>query len=328
MEATEAGLDVPAEPSTEPLATAMNRWVESRTSLAPNTRDAYKRVVNLVIGDRIGSMPIGKVTKGDLHGLYSRWFDRYAVASVKQYAAVVAGCIAEAHAEGSIRTNPAYRALEIPKDIEPAPAKQKAWTGNQVRQFIDRAANDELYPLWRLLLSTGMRRSEALALEHSDIDLNERSAQIRGSLVSVKRSGEVHVGRPKNGKTRTAYFDEATAGILGTHLREQRKRRLQSAAWHDGYDFAFTRGAGLPWNPPTVSMRFKALDRQARPSTDRCSWSAAQRRHAAHREWGRPGGRQGSRWARIDRNDGRQLLAPLRHWPTQYRRRSWKDRQQ
>lgn len=259
LEAADAGVDVPAEPSTEPLANALGRWVESRTSLSVNTQGAYRRVVKLVAADTIGSKAIGKVTKADLRGLYGRWFDQYAVASVRQYASVVAGAITEAHAEGAIRTNPSHRALEVPKDAAPVADKPKAWSATEARRFLDEAADDPLYPLWRLLLATGMRRSEALALEHADFDLSEGSVQIRQSLVNVAQTGEVALGRPKSGKVRTAYFDPDTAILVGAHLRDQRKRRLQSSSWHQGHDFAFTRNGGLPWNGSTISMRFKVL---------------------------------------------------------------------
>ena len=51
-----------------------------------------------------------------------------------------------------------------------------------------RAAQDTRYaPLFALLVPAGLRRGEALALQRSDVDLEERLLRVRGTQVRASR---------------------------------------------------------------------------------------------------------------------------------------------
>src|SRR5262249_48109142 len=79
-----------------------------------------------------------------------------------------------------------------PLDGAPGPkvGKKKAprWTEAEARAFLDATENDSLHPLWTLLLTTGLRISEALGLQWSH--LSGSALQIHQQLVEGSRRAQ------------------------------------------------------------------------------------------------------------------------------------------
>jgi integrase len=47
------------------------------------------------------------------------------------------------------------------------------WTLVEARRFLDHVQGDRLYPLWRLLLTTGLRRGELCGLMWQDLEQDQ-----------------------------------------------------------------------------------------------------------------------------------------------------------
>ena len=85
--------------------------------------------------------------------------------------------------------NPAKkkRTVKPPKSSEVRAQKPEiaTWTAEQLQTFLTwnrDTLEDELFPLWRLIAYTGMRRSEALALRWSDINAKTMRISIRRAV--------------------------------------------------------------------------------------------------------------------------------------------------
>ncbi len=129
---------------------------------------------------------------------------------------VVLGAILDAAIDdGLISVNPSKkrRTVNAPKSSEVRAQKPEiiTWTGEQLQTFLawnrdDR--QDEMFPLWRLIAYTGMRRSEALALKWNDRGLDgdedhedrQRSRDRRGRRHS--QGARLVQGRPRRGVVR------------------------------------------------------------------------------------------------------------------------------
>jgi integrase len=73
-------------------------------------------------------------------------------------------------------------------------------TAAEAGQLLAAAQGDRLYPLVVLLLGTGMRRGEALALHWRDVDLTNSVARVRWTLGRVDR--RLIFDEPKTEKSR------------------------------------------------------------------------------------------------------------------------------
>lgn len=61
-------------------------------------------------------------------------------------------------------------AASVPPPARDDSVEREAWTRDQVRRFLEAAAEDRLSAVWRLVLATGLRRGELLGLTWADVE--------------------------------------------------------------------------------------------------------------------------------------------------------------
>lgn len=127
----------------------------------------------------------------------------------------------------------------------------KTWTADEVAYFLrlQTEAEDRDLPLWRVLVSTGCRRGEALGT--SSIDLSAGTATIRQTVIVVAHVAQLGSPKPAAG-ARTIDLDPATVTALQEHRQRQAAERLLiGAGWKDN-DLAFAApDVGAPgWCAP------------------------------------------------------------------------------
>lgn len=117
-----------------------------------------------------------------------------------------------------------------------------------------------------VLLATGMRPGEALALRWRDVDLKGRKVRVRQTLVRLRgkkrKAGEGEAAPrwcfrpPKTAKSRREIpIPVALAAQLAEHRRGQAKRRLKvGPSWED-HDLVFAGHWGQPLDWHNVSQR-------------------------------------------------------------------------
>jgi hypothetical protein len=123
------------------------------------------------------------------------------------------------------------------------------WTLAEARCFLAYVVGDRLYPLWRLLLRTGLRRGELCGLMWRDLEPDLATLAVRRQRVVEDPTSWVREKPPKshNG-TRSLVLDPVTL----TTLTDTRPRA--TAAVVSGY--VFTGRGGRPLRPDNVSGRF------------------------------------------------------------------------
>jgi integrase len=73
--------------------------------------------------------------------------------------------------------------LRFTKAPEQAEVRRPTWTGDESRRFLAAAATHRLGVAFDLMLATGLRRGELLALRWSDIDFDGDRLRISRQLV-------------------------------------------------------------------------------------------------------------------------------------------------
>jgi integrase len=126
------------------------------------------------------------------------------------------------------------------------------WTLGEARCFLSYVGGDRLYPLWRLLLTTGLRRGELCGLMWRDLEPDLAALTVCRQRVVEDPTSRVREKPPKshNG-TRSLVLDSVTLTTL-TDIRPRGKAALVSG-------YMFTGRGGGPLRPDNVSGRFNRL---------------------------------------------------------------------
>jgi integrase len=157
---------------------------------------------------------------------------------------------------GYLNTNPA-KLVERPKARE---VEMKVWSASESRTFLGHVANDRLYPLWVLYLTSGLRRGEALGLRWQDIDLDAGRLAVRRTLVAV--GGKPAFSTPKTERSRRVVaLDEGTVAVLRAHRTRQLEERLAIGPGYQDDGLVFCTVSGAVLHPDNVTNTF---DRQVK----------------------------------------------------------------
>jgi integrase len=152
---------------------------------------------------------------------------------------------------GRLPANPADGAK--PRTRKSEMYEIKIWSPDQLQQFLSFVRSDPLFPLWRLLAWSGMRRGEALGLQWRDLQLKAGSLSVRRAVCAA--GSHVYVSRPKSTVARVVDLDRETLTSLRAHKRRQ--ARAFGPNLHDCWIFTDAEGNNL--HPNRVTKSFTAL---------------------------------------------------------------------
>ena len=136
-----------------------------------------------------------------------------------------------------------------------------------VPRFLETARETPYYTLFYLLLHTGLRRGEALALKWKNIDLGLASLGVSAYLSVVEtlyKNGTYVIKETKtsSGKRRIA-LSPSLALVLRQHRAEQQAQQALLGKPLADDDFVFAHLDGTPLDPSTVSHAFNKVIRRA-----------------------------------------------------------------
>ena len=235
-------------------------------NLSPACEMNYRRMWDSQIRDVIGDMRIVDITEGVIHLLFMQLSkDGYMRNTIKYLKTILTNSLEIAFTEGVIRFNPAKR-LRISRygkdkyEAEPLSQKQE----ERVLKFIRRSKKYARYEdIILIMLLTGLRPGELIALTWCDIDLVDNKLYINKQLV-YRNYGDgckFHLREPKTkaGIRVLPIFPELRNIFLT--LRKNRacidKNNLVEI---DGIkDFVFTTKSGRPFMPNGINNFLKHI---------------------------------------------------------------------
>ena len=244
---------------TEPSLTIsdyLDEWLALlHTRVRRSTHATYQRMVDIYLRPHIGALPLVELTPHRLDRLYTdllssggRGGRRLARGTITHIHAVLRAALADAVDRQLIPENAACKA-HVPKydpEADLAPTRMTTWDAHQTRRFLDLSSEHQLHDLWRVALGTGMRRGELLGLRWSDVDLS--TGQLRVSAALTEVAGVLRLGRPKSGRSRTLFLDDATLAAI-----DRQSRTMDT----HGYGLVFARPDHSPWPPTIVTDRWR-----------------------------------------------------------------------
>ncbi|MGX7236254.1 site-specific integrase [Enterococcus phoeniculicola] len=203
-------------------------WLKQyRLKVKPSTIATSRRFVEDYCLQYFGKLKLEKITVSYCQEIVNKWHSQY-----KQYhyfRKVVAQILQFGIKMEIIDSNP-MRKTELPRKIEVEQfpnfysKKQLETFFNCLEDHIEKSGrtSTKLLAFFRLLAFTGMRKSEALALQWQDIDFFNHKLTI-GKTLAVDENGQIIVQEPKTKSSqRVNMLDQKTVEILKQWRKNQK----------------------------------------------------------------------------------------------------------
>lgn len=228
--------------------------------MRPTTADSYRSYIDADIVPALGAYRLSAITPAHID-TFLRELRRSGrgTATITRIRAVLRSALSDAKRMRLVAYNAAT-------DVDVPPVGRSLvtpWEPEEAAAFLDHVAAHRLDALFELLIFTGLRRGEALALRWTDVDLERGVVTIRSNLTEVR--GVPHEGSPKTRKgVRRVDIGARTVGALLAHqLAQAAEQRELGTTWNPG-GRVFTSPLGTDLRPSYVTWLFRRLVAEVR----------------------------------------------------------------
>jgi integrase len=205
-------------------------WAVHSKTIKPSSQHTISIKFKKHILPRFGPIKLKEITPKYCQKVINEFAEQFK--SVHDYKMHANQVFKYAVRKGYLAVNPMEH-VEIPKAEEEflAESEQKRnyWTKQEVKKFLQLAkehVEPQAYILFYLLIYTGMRKGELLALEWKDVDLKQRRIRIHQTLFF--KDGKEIFQKVKTYQERTISIDEQTAKMLRKWRIQQRELLLKA----------------------------------------------------------------------------------------------------
>lgn len=211
----------------------VNIWLEKRMrpKLKEQSMIRLEGLFNNHLLPVLGEYKLQDLTKSLLEQKYAEIFQKktskaykektYSHSTVNSLSASFKKCLQYAVDEGLLAKNP-HKGVELHK-LRP-PKKISAYSLEDHKKIVDFTRNNgQLYWIYYLLISTGMRFGEAVALTWKDIDLKKKTIRINKTSVELHGSPIIQEHTKTSSGTRTISIPESVVDFLKEVKKSQDK---------------------------------------------------------------------------------------------------------
>ncbi|MCX7784494.1 MAG: site-specific integrase [Meiothermus sp.] len=239
---------LPATPRLT-LGQWLTRWAEERTrnrNLRPATVSNYQQYLRYL--EPLGHIPLARLSPLALRGRFAEL--AHLSPSVRRHLYQFArAALRDAVRLDLLQTNP-MDAVDPPKGGAVRPAR--AWRPEEASRFLETCRTHRLYPLFYLMLTTGLRVGEALALRWEDWQGD--TLHVRHTL---RRDGKLGPAKTE-ASVSGLYLDAQTQGLLAQHRQRQAEERATASRWRE-HGLIFPSEVGTPISYRNLIRTWKAL---------------------------------------------------------------------
>ncbi len=242
-------------PSTDTLSEYLQYWIEQRKpNLSPTTIYGYKSMMKNHIIPSLGQVELNQLKPLHIQEYYNNKLKILSPTTVLHHHRMLRKALEDAKEWQLIKINPADH-VEAPK-----PKRYKATVLNidEIKELLKALEGNRLEVSITLILFLGLRRGELLALEWSDLDLENKTITIKKNLVRGGDSGnELIIKEPKTEESiRTIYLSDNILNLLKKQKIVQKKNKMKYGPKYKDSDFIFTTEMGNLINPASFSREF------------------------------------------------------------------------
>lgn len=270
--------------SDRTLDNVYGEWVLQKDGLVPHTKNNYIWLYeHYVLNSDFGKMKIKDITKGTVKNHYNHLREQkgLAVTTVDGLQTVLRQVFQYAVEEHIIADNPTAGATTEMKRLSEKRQAHKALTADEQKRFLTYMKTHETYahwyPIFKVLIGTGMRVTEASGLRWQDVDLEKGIIDVNHNLLYYSDRATKKMVR-KVGKTKTKASKRTVVmvnGIKECFIAEkewQEEQGIKCNAIVEGEadapekfytDFVFLNKDGIPFQQGTLNKALRRIIRDA-----------------------------------------------------------------
>ncbi len=240
------------------VGTWMDAWFENvaKIKVRPSSHQTYRGYIDNHIKPNIGNIPLEKLTTMELQKLYRKLLTSGRVErieaekqpkglsakTVRNINQVISSAMDLAVAQKIILENPT-NACSLPR-VEHK--EMHTISSEQLQAFLEEAKRSDVYEMYYIELSTGLRRGELLGLKWEDIDMQQGIIRVRRQISRI--DGKI-VEAPL--KTKNSY---RTVTISPQAIEVLKAQKVKT---NDQYVFPSPNGG--PISPDSVNNMLKRV---------------------------------------------------------------------
>ena len=243
-----------------------NIWIDkySKMNCKDSTVELYERVLRIHILPKLGNYKVIDIRAGVISDFYnSLKTDDYKYSMAHLVKNILSSCLNFAvFPLEIIYSNPcsSVKFPKFPQDLE-----EKSIVSSEDLELI-LEKGEKYYnfnEMCILLFNTGMRISEALALQWEDIDFTEKIIHIRHNL-TYKKGNQYELTTPKTkNSVRDIYFNEDVEKVFKSLKKKQSENRIHYGKFYSKieHNFIFTSKEGNITSRNSFANRANALSK-------------------------------------------------------------------
>ena len=252
-------------------------WEQLKRGIKDNTFENYKYMYNTFVRPSFGKKRIQTLKKSDVKIFYNYLADQRCLqaSTIDSIHNVLHQVLDMAVDDKYIRSNPSDKALkELKQSHAFKTEKRRALTIAEQELFLNYLRNNETYshwyPIFAVMLGTGMRVGEITGLRWCDIDLDNGVIDINHTLVYYCHRHEVelngcyfNINTPKTkASNRKIPMIESVKEAFLMEKANQEKTGIKCSAVIDGYsDFIFVNRNGKTQHQGTLNKAIRRIIR-------------------------------------------------------------------
>lgn len=233
----------------------INRWLETykKIEVSVTTWAKYYATFNSYIKPALGTIQLQQLRSEHIQQLYQKLVDYgYSYSTVYMVHVVLNGALKQALKNKLIYFNP-MEGVTLPKKPK---HRAKVLTFEEQQKFMKVLKGERLGPAFLVLLFTGIRRGELLALTWQDIDFDKKIITVNKSVVVVSNTGKIEL-IIKSTKTGDIRFIPMSDTVFKA-LKEHQERMILEGNYGIDKPVFCTRNGNYIY-PANLNTKYKEL---------------------------------------------------------------------
>lgn len=269
----EIELDTYQEETKDKLKDWIMKWLNDykKAYIKPYTYDSYERMISVHIIPKLGHIKLVDLTADDVQNLYNEMVKKkYSNRMIRYVHILLKASITQAVKNRILKYN-IIDAVYCPKMDENKVVNVLSLS--EQKTLLKHARNERIYPAILLLLFTGIRRGELLALTWNDVNFATKTLSINKSLNRVRNfetgTSEILINSAKteSSKRYIPLLDDILKELENHRTKQKFEKRTAKENYKDK-NFIFCDKLGKSYEPRYFQTNFKRICKLAGINTN------------------------------------------------------------